>query len=751
LGRHLLFSILIDGADVGREVRTEFFEEGSGATERVIISHLVKNEKMGSVLFQSTNVRIERTDAASGALVSTSFIKKDQVNLSSVSIAQSAKGPVRTISSISPFTGPSEEKKDILPLSGDEIIGFRMGDLLKKRAKNGSKDPLEITFFEAQLNAPVTLEISPPIDSTVSLDGQDIDGTWLEIRNLGSNQIIARSFFDNKGDLWVEEYPELHESRHRMTDPLSLPSETSELIVGLRSKTYIYDPSTATRATYELTATPDRLDGLSMLSDPLNHTLERVSKDKLVLEVVSGSPDQDEPPKAEDLGSSLYVKPKDPSIVQALRYLRSAGKRGSLSDQRKLNATPVIGRASLIQKPKAFWASPDKVAGLIMRYVGALLPDKRHTFSMADAVTTLERGGGDCTEHAVLFASLMRAHGIPTRLVTGMFLTRGGIWAYHMWNAFWDGESWHSIDPSTMTYRTGALHVALGRGASLFSDVRDRLADFMWRTFSGVSFDLVSASNNGEKLFLARPNSVDQDLSETSLFNAVVLSERGDHAGALDLLDKNIPKDTRSLSVKLMRIDLLFNAGRDDQALKEIASLRKETSSYQNTALLDKLELKCLLKVGRPDDAKALHQKISSRIKDDAVALAALNAEYLFGLGKEQDAISLLRKKLSHHGQDSSLLASFSDLVSRADSDSLDRALLDRALNAAWESVRRSWYVEHDKLATLSRLLFRTDHPLFSEWLLDHALVLAPKEPSLHSLREDLSSESRCRRSRERD
>ena len=266
----------------------------------------------------------------------------------------------------------------------------------------------------------------------------------------------------------------------------------------------------------------------------------------------------------------------------------------------------------------------------------------------------------------------------------------------------------------------------------------------MWRTFSGVSFDLVSASNLGDNLFLARPNSADNDLSETSLFNAVVLSDRGDHARALNLLDDNIPKETRSLSVKLMRIELLFNAGLDDDALKEISALRNETSSTANTALLDKLELSCLLKVGRADDANALYQRISSRIKDDSVSLAILNAEYLFGLGKEQDAISLLEKQLSSSPNDTSLLSSFSHLVSKAATGVVDAALLERALDSAWQSVLSSWYVDHEKLATLSRILFRSNRPVFAEWLLDHALVLAPKEPTLHTLREYLLSTSPC-------
>lgn len=744
-GNHIIFSIIIDGADVGREVRTDFLEEGSSGLERIIVSHMFKNEKMGHVLFQTTNVRTERTDFETGKLIAASFVKKDQVSIRSVEISSSSSGVSRTIGSRSSFTGPVTEKSDTLSLSGDENIGYRLNDLLRKRSLGTPGVPSSVSFFEPQLNGPVALTISDPFPSTVTIDAQEIQGKWVEIFKESSELPIVRVFFDSQGSLWIEDYPELHETRQRIADSLSLPTETSELIVGLRSNSYIYDPSTATHAVYHLSATPDRLDALDLLDKPLNQSLKRLSPGKLFLEVNAGSPDMDEPPRPEDLGSSLYIQPKHPAIVQALLYLRSSGKRGRLSQQRRYNATPVIAQASLILKPKEFWSDPDKVAGLIMRYVSALLPDKRHTFSMADAVSTLDRGGGDCTEHSVLFASLMRSHGIPTRLVTGMFLTRGGVWAYHMWASYWNGVIWHSIDPSTKIYRTGALHVALGRGASSFSEVRDHLADFMWRTFNGVTFDLVEASNEGNDLFLARPSGADDDLAETALFNAVVLSDRGDHDRALNIIDKNIPKDSRSLSVKLMRVELLFNAGHFDTALRTIEELRKETSASQNTLLLDKLELKCLLRFQRFQEASKVYDRLFKGINNDAVAQRVLEAEYLFGRGRQDEAIALMNRSMLEYPSTNEYLRTFSSLVSKADNDIVDESLLKTALKSAWKSANHTGFVDHEVLATLSLLLSKSNQPVFSDWFLDHALILAPKEPSLLSLRKELSESTKCR------
>ena len=70
--------------------------------------------------------------------------------------------------------------------------------------------------------------------------------------------------------------------------------------------------------------------------------------------------------------------------------------------------------------------------------------------------------------------------------------------------------------------------------------------------------------------------------------------------------------------------------------------------------------------------------------------------------------------------------------------------LLDRALESSWQAARDTLFVEHEILVTLARILSIRQQPVFSDWLLDHALILAPKEPALLSLRENLNSDKRC-------
>jgi len=82
---------------------------------------------------------------------------------------------------------------------------------------------------------------------------------------------------------------------------------------------------------------------------------------------------------------------------------------------------------------------------------------------------------GDCTEHAVLLAALLRGAGIPSRCVSGLvyadqFAGHEGIFGYHMWTQAWighDGDGleqgqWIDFDATLPDgVRFDATHIAL--------------------------------------------------------------------------------------------------------------------------------------------------------------------------------------------------------------------------------------------------------------------------------------------------
>lgn len=70
--------------------------------------------------------------------------------------------------------------------------------------------------------------------------------------------------------------------------------------------------------------------------------------------------------------------------------------------------------------------------------------EKRPVLSIPDALATLDNRVGDCNEHAVLFAALARAAGIPTRVEAGLVYLNGRFY-YHAWNGVFVGR-WISVD-----------------------------------------------------------------------------------------------------------------------------------------------------------------------------------------------------------------------------------------------------------------------------------------------------------------
>jgi len=105
---------------------------------------------------------------------------------------------------------------------------------------------------------------------------------------------------------------------------------------------------------------------------------------------------------------------------------------------------------------------PRRAAEALRRWVyGAL--DKRPAATIPNAVQVLQTRAGDCNEHAVLFAALARAVGLPARVVAGLVYA-DGVFLYHAWDEVWLGEQWVSVDPAFDQMPVDATHIKLVEG-----------------------------------------------------------------------------------------------------------------------------------------------------------------------------------------------------------------------------------------------------------------------------------------------
>ncbi|HLT39853.1 MAG TPA: transglutaminase-like domain-containing protein [Enhygromyxa sp.] len=83
----------------------------------------------------------------------------------------------------------------------------------------------------------------------------------------------------------------------------------------------------------------------------------------------------------------------------------------------------------------------------------------------ATATEVLQNRAGDCTEHAVLVVALMRAAGIPARVVDGIVLASdidgSGMAGYHAWAEIWLGR-WIGVDATVNETGTSARYLQFG-------------------------------------------------------------------------------------------------------------------------------------------------------------------------------------------------------------------------------------------------------------------------------------------------
>jgi hypothetical protein len=112
-------------------------------------------------------------------------------------------------------------------------------------------------------------------------------------------------------------------------------------------------------------------------------------------------------------------------------------------------------------------------------FVFGYIDKKGLSVGYASALETAKSRQGDCTEHALLLAALGRAHGIPTRIATGLaFVESFGnaerVFVPHAWVQAWVDGRWQSFDAALGRFDTG--HIALGVGDG-----------DPWRFFSGVT------------------------------------------------------------------------------------------------------------------------------------------------------------------------------------------------------------------------------------------------------------------------
>lgn len=119
-------------------------------------------------------------------------------------------------------------------------------------------------------------------------------------------------------------------------------------------------------------------------------------------------------------------------------------------------------------------------------------------FSSASQV--VQSGSGDCTEHSVLLAAMLRARQIPARIAAGLVYmpsADGPVMAYHMWTlAYIEGQGWLPLDATLDQIPAAADRITLVTSDLATGDALGGLLPIL-RTIGKLRIEILEVKLNG--------------------------------------------------------------------------------------------------------------------------------------------------------------------------------------------------------------------------------------------------------------
>ncbi|MFH1761030.1 MAG: transglutaminase-like domain-containing protein, partial [bacterium] len=127
-------------------------------------------------------------------------------------------------------------------------------------------------------------------------------------------------------------------------------------------------------------------------------------------------------------------------------------------------------------------------------WVHGWLKNKDYGMGFGSALDAMEKQRGDCTEHAMLFAALCKAAGIPTRIAVGLVASSSASFDYHMWAQVFLGE-WMDVDPGLNQFPIDATHIMFFAGnmneANLFP-----ISQLMFKILGKVEIEVMDVETD---------------------------------------------------------------------------------------------------------------------------------------------------------------------------------------------------------------------------------------------------------------
>ncbi|MEM9290284.1 MAG: transglutaminase-like domain-containing protein [Acidobacteriota bacterium] len=319
------------------------------------------------------------------------------------------------------------------------------------RLRSGEREGVRFTTFSFEAGArPVV------VHARVLHRGED--GSVLIQQRMEELGLVTEELYGAGGELLEQRVgPMVLRRSHRDQALAPLPGGLGAFRqLEVKLSTSIHRPRWLRKATYRLESREDE-GSLTLQALFPNDSRQRVERDeggREELTVFAGRGFEGSGPGEEDPAPELLEALQQPAaLIESDDAEIAAVAEGVLEELRR----------ELGEEP-----TDEEIAHSLELWVHQNVAFSGAGIGLASARRTLELKDGDCTENAVLLAALLRARGIPARLVVGLVAAGDPAkrLSPHAWVEAWVADGWLPLD-AAMLYRKGepvdATHLAMAK------------------------------------------------------------------------------------------------------------------------------------------------------------------------------------------------------------------------------------------------------------------------------------------------
>jgi len=178
----------------------------------------------------------------------------------------------------------------------------------------------------------------------------------------------------------------------------------------------------------------------------------------------------DDPSRFFPKGPTQAVRKLDDSTIELTvtkAEIPETSPRGHVAEEDDLESTRLLQSEDyrvrqLAKRGAAGRTDPEEAAFRMESYVHEQLDQKNFSTAMASAAEVAKSLEGDCTEHAMLLAAMLRARQIPSRVAVGLvYVPSVQSFGGHMWTEAQINGSWIPLDATLGEGGIGGGHIKL--------------------------------------------------------------------------------------------------------------------------------------------------------------------------------------------------------------------------------------------------------------------------------------------------